>query len=407
MTTLERIPSPLDAEDQPNPPPEHEDSGSASAHEQSHLPEVVPPSVTVLTRRLGSLGLNRILPRKFKKRSGHDTGRLLETKEVILKQGEWVKDAPDFLEQCDDTTRTNIITYNSNLTHALPSGRTGESSYEQRSLTAHESLVGLRNFLKTAVEEDNKYKDIAISMLETITFIDKKEYDEAARCFAQDWRRRLNENPRAQLCILLTEMKNSSVIKSGEYLFDNVLKNFTDSELKQFRGRLVGSPDDLTASPEDVSIILLDDWTISGKQLQEAGHELAIEHPEYRERLEVQLIAATEEMIKDGLSVLISNNSHPGELEYEYQTTPISAYYRAHDDPLHAPHSGAHISGAHCSVDYDFNTSIETIAIFSNNKIMPPLTNIVRPYRQKGYEPTRIKKLLGRGWKRKTASHIR
>jgi hypothetical protein len=283
---------------------------------------------------------------------------------------------------------------------------TGES-YEQKSLTAHDTLVGLRDFLKTASEEDNKFKDVASSMLETLTFIDKKEYDEAARYFAEDWRRRLNEGPQAQLCILLTGMKHALVVKSGEYLFDNVLKNFTDSELKQFRGRLVGSPEDLTASAENVSIILLDDWTISGKQLEEAGHELALAYPAYRDRLEVQLIAATEKVVKDGLSVLISDNPLPGKFEWEYQTTPISAYYKAHDDPLHAPFSGAHITGAHCSVDYDFNTSIESIATFSNNKTMPPATNIVRPYRQKDYEPTQIKKLLGRSWTRKRKSRIK
>lgn len=360
------------------------------------LPESVPLSETPIKRRLGKLSLGRNLLKFRKQPREFDGERPLETRET-LKPGEWVKEAPSFLKQCEDPTRIDLITYKSGISHALPSTMEGHS-FELRSLTEHESLMGLRNFLKAASEMDSDLKDTARSMLETLTFIGKREYNEAVQAIAENWRQRLHSNPKAQLCILTGE-NEEGVVKSGEYLFDNVLQNFTDPELRQLKGRLVSSPDDLTASPEDVSVILLDDWTISGKQLAKAGRELVQNHPTYKDRLEVQLIAATEDTIKGGLPVLVSGN--PGEtLDYEYQTAPISAYYRAHDDPVHAPHSGAHITGAHCSVDYDFNTSLESIATVSNQD-MPPASNIVRPYRQKGYRSTYIKKLLGRSWKRK------
>ena len=54
---------------------------------------------------------------------------------------------------------------------------------------------------------------------------------------------------------------------------------------------------------ENLRVVLLDDWTISGSQLRDVYHSLVDQYPEIEDQIEMQLIVANEQRIKYGLSV--------------------------------------------------------------------------------------------------------
>lgn len=56
-----------------------------------------------------------------------------------------------------------------------------------------------------------------------------------------------------------------------------------------------------------------------------------------------------------------------------------------------APHSGAHITGAHCSVDYDFSQAIAKMT--DGKEELPALATLLRPYRQPGFELSNVDRL--------------
>jgi len=313
----------------------------------------------------------------------------IEAKLITSRPGEFVKHAPKFSEQVADTSRTNLVTYVPDR-EALG---TRTEHRETRTLTEHDSLVALQDFLKKTAETESNtgiHAERALSMLENMTFIGKQEYDEATKGIADIWSRRLRENPNLQLCAITGKI-TEGMVKSDAYLLDNILKNFSDEQLDEFSGRLVLAPEDLTAAPEDVSIVMLDDWTISGSQLKSASARVMSEYPKYKDRVEIQLITATEERIQKGLEVYSIDN----QWSHIDTNVPVNAYFAANAAPRkYASYSGAHITGAHCAVDYDFNNELEGMAKVMKTT-MPPLTNIVRPYRKKGVNLDQSERLRG------------
>jgi len=136
---------------------------------------------------------------------------------------------------------------------------------------------------------------------------------------------------------------------------------------------------------------MLDDWTISGSQLKSASASVISDYPKYKDRIEIQLIAATEERIQEGLEVY----SKDDQWIYNATSVPVNAYFAANAAPReYAPRSGAHITGAHCAVDFDFNNDVAEMARNLNIN-MPPATNIVRPYRWKSVQLIQHKRLRG------------
>lgn len=301
--------------------------------------------------------------------------------------GEYVKDAPVFLMQCEDPTRTNAIPYITGARQAFGTvtwtGSSLTKGYARKSLTEHESLIGLSSFLQEAVKIPNDNDNLgekAQSMLENLSFIGERERLEAAQGIASSWRSYLQDNPKAQLCPVV-DMAEPGRPKSGPYLLDTILKNFTDDELLQWNNRLVTAPQNLTAEPEDVHVVILDDWTISGQQLAEEAALFGKEYPQYKDCIGIQLVIATEERLSGGLEIHVEDTEIGTVSD---QQIPVSAYYLAHSaSEAAAPVSRAHITGAHCSVDYDFENEIAAMAERLDID-MPPATNIARPYREEG-----------------------
>ncbi|MBC7546687.1 hypothetical protein H7171_02980 [Candidatus Saccharibacteria bacterium] len=309
--------------------------------------------------------------------------QIAETTE--LRNGEYVKNAPNFLEQIADTSRINLV-------HYVPNQKAARGTHLDQSkavsLTEHDALQGLYDFLsQTATLKDGGKPAIkATSMLEGLTFIGEREYNEATAAIAEDWKGQLTVDKQLQICAIAGKIR-SGVMKSDSYTLDKILGNFSDEELQAFKGRLVLEPSELEAGNESLRLLLIDDWTSSGMQLRDAGSSVLAAYPKYADRLSVQLIAASKERLETGI---LANTSRGDEM-----VLPVNTYFVAND----APDAQAHITGAHSSLDYGFENEMGNM-VYQLSKSrgddetnLPPLTNVARPYKRPGYQTKNIKRL--------------
>lgn len=299
----------------------------------------------------------------------------------------FVEIAPKFFDQCDDTSRNKVFRYN-NQPHTEH-----DKGWEEHKLTEYEGLKDLRDFLAIFVELSrvNKNLDLypeesaqARDMLSNLTFIGEKEMEQATEGIAAYWKQYLDGNPYSKLCVL-ADISNSEkypgVLKSDRFVLDRILSHFDDEELKNYSGRIVNSLDDVNeCDPKEVKVVLLDDWTISGKQMRRVFSEL-IEDPLYRhliERTELNLLVASPERVHEGLKVngVKPNNEHK---------LPVKAYYLSHHAPTAKTENKGYVSGLHSTVNYDFEDVIDNmrkkLSDINIDFDLLPLASIVRSYR--------------------------
>jgi hypothetical protein len=319
----------------------------------------------------------------------------LTPQEIIerLDAGYTVKVAPRFGEQME-ARRTNEITY---------IGSDGTSHV----ITERQAIDDTKKYLQVAIAAEDELwhdpspdemymKDQVRSISENLTFIGEKEYEEAAAGMALYWKSLLDTNSQLQILALAGLDKEDEKIKSDDYLLDNILARFTDEEVEEYQGRLITDPSDITvADPRNLRAILVDDWTISATQLNEAAAQFRREHPMYASSVEVQLVTASKDQIVHGLSSKIEDllSNRPAVVPI-----PVRAYFVAHDAPV-SWDSQVHITGSHSSVDFDFQDILEKVARRAGLtetlaegegavlETMPPLTRIIRPYRAEDFEP--------------------
>ena len=251
-----------------------------------------------------------------------------------------VKVAPRLDEQLAGKAedRSNIITYTPR-TCCIPQTFTLDDLYrgDRAELTEYETLCQLDGFFAYVESLNGKYANEAKSMRENLTFIGEKEYKEAAAGIAASWKAALEANTDLQICVIAGEIKiNKNQIKSDEYLLDNILANFTEEDWEKYGDRIIVDRDDIANMPkENLRVVLLDDWTISGSQLRDVYHSLVDQYPEIEDQIEMQLIVANEQRIKYGLSV--------DELMGDGKKIPVRAYFSAHDSKT--AKNGAYITG--------------------------------------------------------------
>jgi len=318
-----------------------------------------------------------------------EAARLLETEHSV-------KNAPRLADQLKDTDRSNKIIY---LHGKEVAGLTGTSEESERSsrkeISEQDALRDLDNFLKLVVDTTPAgYSSMAYAeaeaLRESLTYIGEKEYKEATLGIATYWKAELDKNPDLQIFAIAGEIGKTEaatrstkevLIKSDDYMLENILSNFSDDELEQYGGRLIIDVEDITATrPQDLKVVLIDDWTISGNQLNNTATQFVNAHTEFEESVEVQLIAANETKIKHGMNLYRTNGAK--------YTMPLRAYYKAHSSEM-GEKSGAHITGSHSSVDYDFELNIGMMVSElkygrGQDVAMVAPTNIVRPYRYDG-----------------------
>ncbi|NCU38081.1 hypothetical protein EOL96_03450 [Candidatus Saccharibacteria bacterium] len=268
-------------------------------------------------------------------------------------------------------------------------------------LTEHKAIaqfVTAMERLEQLARENNTPEDsLAIrNIIDNVTFIGEPEYQEATKGIAMYWKHLLQTDPEMQLLVLKGAIsKNQSSIKSDEYMFDRILAHFSNQELAQYKGRLIVDANDLTSDkPQNIRTILLDDWTISGSQLRAAAADFIAAKPDLVGTIEVQLIAASKERVALGLE-RTGTYSSLREKKYEELPVLVRAYFLAHDSGkstgTHSDTHGSTITGAHSAVDFGFENAIEQFCS-RYHMPMPPLTNIVRPYRLKGYKRRNIER---------------
>lgn len=293
----------------------------------------------------------------------------------------------------DEEDRGNIVTYIAGLGKSLGT-KTSEDSYRggREEITEYEMLHQLDEFLaKMEGSLGGKYADDARSIRDKLTFIGEKEYKKAAAGIAANWKAVLEVDANLQICVIAGEIAKlkdkktedktiyGNQIKSDEYLLEAILANFSEEDWEKYGGRVLVDRDDIAQAPkENLRVVLLDDWTISGWQLRKVYISLVGQYPEIRRQIEVQLIAANRQRIEQGLAV---------DWLYIGEKLPVKAYYSAHYSKTAARE--AHITGSHSTSDFDFEVTIARMVkragdLGMEGVCMPPGTNIVRPYRKDG-----------------------
>ncbi len=287
-----------------------------------------------------------------------------------------VKQAPLFREQLFDTSRTNLIR----------GQRRNQLQSEQQALHELDEYLAQVDFTSDFHRNyTSQVSEIADDLRTNLTFIGEKEYQEAAAGLATYWQRLLDNNPEQQLYVATGRIQagRAGMIKSDSYLLDTILGQFSDEQLRAWTGRLITREQDITATTvDDITVVLLDDWVLSGQQLVGAAESFMDDYPELANAVEVQLVAATEQRLKSGL--IGKEFGFDGSSRRE--SLPLRAYYTAHGTSL-AQDSGAHITGAHASTDYDFQDDLLHIDRVRERYQLPHvdlplLADVARPYRQ-------------------------
>lgn len=330
------------------------------------------------------------------------TGARLTIDDVArrLEYSHVVKRAPTFAEQLADSVGRKHRILHGPARDGM--SKTSASSPEKDAPTEYAVLQDLHDFLRTAANDEplgERRTLRAAALLEGLTFIGKKEYQEATSAIAAYWKHSLEQNPDLQILALNGAIsRNHSypgdpAIKSDMFMLDNVLAYFSEREMHRYADRLVTHEQYLRAPRSgDLKVVLMDDWTISGSQINNASKLLLREHPNFGPALEVQLIVANEQRLKLG-------QEQSDQMGQSVPGVPVRAYYLAHQSKLEATRSGTHITGYHSSVDYDFENELSEIVSarrYSRGDVtatMPLGTNIIRPYRMPGARLFNIERL--------------
>lgn len=306
-----------------------------------------------------------------------------------LEYDHCVKQAPRLPDQLRDRSRRHdIISYVGETQSAIGTS-TSSAGYASKVRKTSElsALRAYKELLDKHDEAISAEKGVSLTSLrDDITYIGKNEYREAVKGIATYWKTLLDRDPNQQIFICTQAIGSANFVKSDEYMIDRIVAQFSDDELKRYRGRFTMNKADIMGSnPKDVRIVLVDDWTISGSQLREAASQFIRRFPQFAGRIEIQLIAASRERISLGLEGVTGNASESGGWSEDELTVPVRAYYLAHAaNSLDESARGVCITGSHSSVDFGFEIVLSSL-IKGSDQTMPPIANIVRPYRQEGY----------------------
>ncbi len=327
----------------------------------------------------------------------YDSGTDLSSEAIYRAfEGEHcVKQAPTLAEQAKDESRDNLVTY-VKVPYGLGTD-TNTAQGKRRTCTEHVALAEYSAALTQIAYNQAGELDspTAESLRDNLTFIGEKEYKEAARAMAAYWKEWLDRDESRQLFVLKGAISSASYVKSDEYLFDRILEYFSDEEMVEYQNRLIVDQEQIIDdSPEHLKVVLLDDWTISGAQLRSAAGKFLCNHPNSGSCLEIGLICASKERIALGLEGISGVNM--GGIRQKGISIPVKAYYMAHPAPLmhEASSRGVHITGAHSSVDYGFENILSEIYTSLKAGSLPPLANVVRPYREDGYHRLNAERLM-------------
>lgn len=319
----------------------------------------------------------------------HDEGLIL----ARLHGPGFVDRTPSLDEMVKDEDRTALFEYDGKSSYAKVPDR-GAWLWSMREV---DGLRDINDFfgkvLDIALNEDGTVRKersralqrVApkiVSMQENLTFVGEQEFMTGAVGIAVFWKSFLDANPDRQIFIASnpsTETGRSRILpKSDRFVTDRVLGLLRAHDDGTLADRVVRTTQRLTAAPEDTLVAVGDDWLVTGTQMQ-GRFETLLNNPamrDYRDSMEIHVLAAPESVIRDGFKLKHERDAEP---------VKVRAYFAAHDAPEAGNVGNSHTTGHHSAVGFGFATDVEkaTDAIKSTigQKLpMPPLASIYRPY---------------------------
>lgn len=293
----------------------------------------------------------------------------------------------------DEPIRTNTFSYIANETKAHKTDAKIEDHHRIGVATEGAALEMLIEFLESVDANrtlDREQRDLARDLLDHLAFIGETELLEATEVFALDWQEYLEADPANQICVI-AQMSNQET-KSDTFVFETVLSFFTEQELVKYRGRIVTDVEKITSQPDHVRIILIDDWTITRSSLEAEYKKVGPKIPDtHKSSVEIHLIAADPDLIEKGFKFYEDKYAnYDPDAANPYgdpdQVIPVKAYFKVRKPTK----KNILVTGTHSAADMSFETPIADMLHALNQKhfydpdetiYMPPLTNIVRPYR--------------------------
>lgn len=292
---------------------------------------------------------------------------------------------PRLIDQINDESRTNLISY---VLSKIGMYTLTTEEDPSRTICENVALRELIEFLASEADDSTitqNLRDEVSDILKYLNFIGKKEFDYATSVLAQYYKDFLDSNVKNQLVIqLMSEINSQSKTKSDIFVLDGILSHFSPEDMKKYRGRIHRSFDETTIGTENIKAVLLDDWSISGEQMRYSGYLYRYDDASIKP--EINFLIAKRAMLEDGYNYFAYGSR---DLNDWYDRLKVYAPFVAREKDEESAADFPRITGFYSSVDYGFEESISRIVVRSERGLkMPPLTNIIRPYRCNGYIPT-------------------
>src|SRR6266568_1885930 len=145
------------------------------------------------------------------------------------------------------------------------------------SMTEGAALQQTHDFLSAVVTHEmplpdrfgDDLRDTAYTMRENLSFISERARAIATTAMAGSWKRHLAQSSHHRIIVAPSNVTEDGNMKSGDFLFNQVMEKFTEDERARFAAQVSRDFDTLPRfrSAPDTKIIVLDDWSVSGTHL--------------------------------------------------------------------------------------------------------------------------------------------
>jgi hypothetical protein len=298
-------------------------------------------------------------------------------------------------EMLIDESRDNMFSFfpDRRFKRALKNGVQGYAT-EQMGLLELDGFLErfTQYYLDRGPKADDKEERLAAtaeSLRDGLTFIGEREYKEAVAGLGQSWKEYLDGDRDRMICVLAevgSLERYYGQQKSDARVRDQVLATFTDEELQAYSGRIVGDLSDVTTShPDDVKVVLVDDWSISGDQIRDVFAMLSQDRrfKGYVDAgsVEINMLVASSDTLADGINMRAFDDK---------SRVPVKAYFQARPIKEPGDRYRAHYGGVYSAPNYGYRHQIEGMAKLIPDVPTPSLTRINRPYHGTHKRPMEI-----------------
>ncbi len=315
---------------------------------------------------------------------GIETGH--EETTLAIAENHFAEELSGFTNTIELHPRDNMIRHASHVSYPLKT-EVGIGENDQTiDISEREGLLNLRSFLERVASNEelsDGNRVTARDMLENLVFIGQVEMETATNGIAQYFVRYLDEDSNRQICIL-SEISDDELTKSDTFIADSILGTLSSEDKHKYQGRIITTTAQLNQPAENTKIVLVDDWMLSGDQIETELREVVQQiDAQYAPSFEIVLVASSENQLTNGLAYYNDPWERYDEDSEVAMIVPIKTYYR-----IPTANTRSHmVTGAHAATDICFETRIgemvtELRAKTGDDSItMPYLTNIARPYR--------------------------